>query len=1010
MENFYSAFKKPVFFILMVIVFGGIFFYSRIQTSLFPEITFPKVKIIADGDLLPEEQTLVTITMPLENAIKQVPGMQIIKSTTSRGSCEISAFLSWKTDVITAQLQIESRINQIRNDLPPNTQITVERMNPSILPVMGYSLESNHLSLIELKKLAVYTIKPFLSQVEGVAAVQVLGGKDKEFRILLDKQKMSSLSITPEELESVLSQNGFIRSNGFFNDFNRLYLSVTDASFHQLRDIENIVVRNDSKRIVLLKDIARVKIEKAVQYIKINANGKEGVLINIVKHPEANLITTSDEVLQKVKELQKVLPKDVKIKPYYIQAEFVNQSIHSVKDALWIGLALAIVVALMFLRSFKAGITLLIVVPITLTFTIVMLYAFHYTFNIMTLGALVASIGLIIDDAVVIVEQIHRTHEENPGILPRELVSKAIHYLLPAMIGSSLSTIVIFLPFTLMTGVAGAYFQIMTETMIITLTVSFLVTWLGLPVIYILLSGQRAAWRTDRNREGHALKRQTWVEFFTHRPYISVIFVLLLIGTIFYIYPRLETGFLPDMDEGSIVLDYNTPPGSSLAASDRRVLLVEKFVEQTPEVVAYSRRTGAEMGFFITEPNSGDYLIKLTDKRKRTTDEVIEDIRQRVEARVPGVRVDFGQVIGDMLGDLTTSVQPIEIKIFGTDAQVLQNYSRKIASLIEDIPGLEDVFHGIVIAGPSVNVKTNYVKAAQYGLTPADIQNQMELETEGIVTGYVIEGEYLPNFRIAYHDSTDLDVNRIRNTKIFLHDGSLIPLSRVASIEINHGSAEIHRENLQNLGIVSARLNQVDLGTAIRNIRESINKNITLPEGYYIEYAGEYQEQQQSFKELLTILAVAILLVFSVTLILFREFKASLLLIMISVLGVAGGYVALFVTNTPLNVGSYTGLIMIVGIIGENAIFTYQQYKKSFLESHDAFSAITFAISTRLRPKLMTALCAITAMLPLALGIGAGAQLHQPLAISVIGGFIFALPLLLVVLPSFLRIIAGRNE
>ena len=989
-------------------VTGGIYFYSRIQTSLFPEITFPKVKIIAEGELQPEEQTLVTVTRPLENAIKRVPGLKMIQSSTSRGSSEISAFLDWSTDVITAQLQIESRINQVRDQLPAGLQISVERMNPSILPVMGYSLESDKLSLIELKKLAVFTIKPFLSQVEGVAAVQILGGKDKEYRIILNRQKMSRLSITPAALQDILSQNGFIRSNGFFNDFNRLYLSITDASFHNLEDIKDIVIRNDDKRIILLKDIADIKIEKAVEYVKINANGNEGVLVNISKQPEANLITTSEGVLQKVKDLKNVLPKSVTLKPIYIQAEFVNKSIHSVKDALWIGLALAIVVALMFLRSFKAGITLLIIIPITLAFTIIVLYAFHYTFNIMTLGALVASIGLIIDDAVVIVEQIHRTHEENPGIAPGNLVGKAIKYLLPAMIGSSLSTIVIFLPFTLMTGIAGAYFQIMTQTMIITLTVSFLVTWLGLPVIYLLLSGNKLYNTKDKAVQGHAVKSQPWVGFFTHRPWISIIIIFFLGGMIFYIYPKLETGFLPEMDEGSIVLDYFTPDGSSLYASDKMLQEVDRIVEHTPEVTAYSRRTGAEMGFFVTEPNRGDYLIKLRDNRKRTTEEVIDDIRQRVEKNVPGVRIDFGQVIGDMLGDLMASVQPIQIKIFGNDYSILEENSRKVASLIEKINGVEDVFHGIVIAGPSVDIKPDYTKAAQYGLTPADIQNQMQLETVGIVMGYTIEGEYLPNFRIAYHDSTHVDINQIRKAMIFLPDGKLIPLSRVANISINHGSAEIHRENLQNLGIVTARLNEVDLGTAMQEIQAAIHRNISLPQGYYIEYGGEYQEQQQSFKELLTILIVAILLVFTVTLILFREFRASLILILISVLGVAGGYIALYITNTPLNVGSYTGLIMIVGIIGENAIFTYQQYKKTLLEGKDVYEAITYAISTRLRPKLMTALCAITAMMPLALGIGAGAQLHQPLAISVIGGFIAALPLLLIVLPSLLKLIAGK--
>ena len=638
MKDFYHSFKKPVSFLLVLILMGGGFFYTKIKTSLFPEITFPKIKIIAEGNLQPEEQMMITVTRPLEDAVKRVPGLKMIRSTTSRGSCEISAFMTWKTDIDVAQLQVESRINQVRDQLPAGTQITVEKMNPSILPVIGYSLESDRYSLISLKKLAVYTVKPYLSQVEGVAAVEVLGGKDKEFRVILDRQKMSSLGITPSYLEDVMSKNGIILSNGFFDDYNRLYLSITDASFHDKSDVENIVVRNDEKRIVLLKDISEVKIEKAVEYVKINANGREGVLINIVKQPDANLISTTDSVQKKLSGLKKVLPPGVTISPYYVQAEFVNNSIRSVKDALWIGLALAIVVALLFLRSLKAGASLLIIIPITLALTIVVLHALNYTFNIMTLGALVASIGLIIDDAVVIVEQIHRTHEEHPESTPRELVRKAVHYLFPAMIGSSLSTIVIFLPFILMSGVAGAYFGIMTRTMIITLVVSFLVTWMGLPVVYLLLSRDKAGRNKKGSAEAHGVKKQDWVGIFTHKPYISIAIVLLLAGVIFYVYPRLETGFLPYMDEGSIVLDFNSPPGTSLEGTDKMLQEVDQILYNTPEVVAFSRRTGAQMGFFITEPNRGDYLIKINRKKGETTEEVIEEIRTQVEAKVPGLQ------------------------------------------------------------------------------------------------------------------------------------------------------------------------------------------------------------------------------------------------------------------------------------------------------------------------------------------------------------------------------------
>ena len=1001
-KDFYTAFKKPVTFLLAILLLGGGYFYSKLQVSLFPEVTFPKVKVIADAGLQPADRMMVTVTRPMENAIKQVPGLKMIRSTTSRGSCEISAFLDWKSDVSMSQLQIQSRVNQIRDQLPANISITVEKMTPSILPVIGYSLESKTRSLIDLKYMATYQVKPFLSQVEGVASVAILGGKEKEYRFIPDRQKMSSLGITLATLKSRFEATGFIRSNGFLPDYRRLYLSVTDASMHDKSDVENMVVKNDGNRIILLKDLGQVKIEKATEYIKVNANGKEGVLVNIVKQPGANLVSTTDAVQKKLAQLRKSLPKDVTIKPYYVQANFVNGSIRSVMDAFWIGLVLAIVVALIFLRSAKAGSTILITIPITLGTTLIVLYTLGYTFNIMTLGALVAAMGLIIDDAVVVIEQIHRTHEEHPDVHSRELVGKSIRYLFPAMVGSSLSTIVIFLPFGLMSGVAGAYFHIMTNTMMITLICSFLVTWLGLPVVYLLLSGKPKK-KADKP-EAHVLKQQTWVNFFTHRSYINVLIVVLLLGAIAWVYPRLETGFLPEMDEGSIVLDYNSPPGASLQATNKMLQEVNKIILATPEVKAYSVRTGAQMGFFITEPNRGDYLIELKDHRKKTTEEVINEIRQKVDAKVPGLTTDYGQVIGDMLGDLTTSVQPIVIKIFGNDDQKLQSLSRKTASLVEQVKGTADVFDGIVIAGPSISVVPDYAAMARYGITADNLQYQMKAAVEGNVVGDIFNGNYLSNIRIIDHDSTNVDLDRLQNLKVFMPGGQLIPLSRVAKIKFQSGESEIERENLQNMYGVTARLAGRDLGSVMSDIKATIQSNLVIPQGYHIEYGGAYIQQQQSFKELLTILIIASMLVFGVILFMFREMKAPLIILLISVLGLSGGFMALYLTHTPLNVGSYTGLIMIVGIIGENAIFTYMQFKRAFKETGKVHESITHAISVRLRPNLMTALCAITALAPLALGIGTGAQLHQPLAIAVVGGFIVALPLLLIVLPGLLSL------
>ena len=989
---------------MALVIMGGLFAYGKLQTSLFPEITFPKIKIIADAGLQPVNKMMVTVTKPLEQAIKRVPDLKKIRSITSRGTCEISAYMDWNSNIDLGQQRIESRIAEIRNTLPADVQITVEKMNPSILPVMGYTLESHVRTPIEIRQLALYTVKPFLSQVEGVSEIRIIGGKQKEYWIELNSRKMSSLGITPALLTAAMNETNFIQSNGYLSDYRFLYLTVTDAQVHTKEDIANIVVSNNGRRVVLLRDLATVEVKEAVEYTKINANGRDGLLVSVIKQPNANLVELSAKLEKKIEELKRLMPKDVSVHPYYIQADFVNDSVKGVGDSLWLGLALAMVVAILFLRSVKASAVILFTIPVTLGLTLIVLYSLGFSINIMTLGALAAAIGLIIDDAIVVVEQIHRTHEEYPDEPSLPLVKKAIHYLLPAMVGSSISTIVIFFPFVLMSGVAGSYFKVLTDTMIITLVCSFLVTWIGLPVIYLLLSarGSRKASKA-RAVAAHEPKTQRWVSFFIRRPFIALAIIAALVASVIYIVPRLETGFLPEMDEGSIVLDYASPPGTSLEETDRMLREVEKIVTKVPEVTAYSRRTGTQMGFFITEPNTGDYLIQLKKDRDRTTEDVIEDIRKQVESTQPALRIDFGQVIGDMLGDLMTSVQPIEVKVYGDNQAKLRELSSSIAEAVGAVDGTADVFDGVVIAGPSVSVEPDFSKLAQYGITPANLQYQMQSSLEGNVVGSLLEKEQSSAIRMLYPGSRSLTVTDIGRLQVFLPNGKLKPITELARVDLHPGDAEVQRENLQSMGVITARLEGRDLGSVIAEIQRKIATSVTLPQGYHVEYGGAYEEQQRSFQELLLILIASSLLVFGVILFLFRSFRVALVILLVSVLGISGSYLGLYLTGTPLNVGSYTGLIMIVGIIGENAIFTYLQFRDS-LKTMDADGSVIYAISTRLRPKLMTALGAIIALMPLALGWGTGSELHQPLAIAVIGGFIIALPLLLIVLPSLLRL------
>lgn len=997
MKKLHTNYKFPLLAIGILILIGGFFTYQNLKTGLFPDITFPKIKVIADAGQQPVDKMMATVTIPLENILRRTEGLQYIRSTTSRGSCEISVFLDWNMDINTAKAQIESFINQSQGNILPNTVFSVEKMNPSILPVMGYSLEGEGLSQVDLKKIAKYQIKPYLAATPGVSDIVVIGGKDKEYQIVLKPDVLKSLGISIGTIQNAVVNSNLLQSNGYVTDFNRMYLTLTDNAVDDLGDLQNLVIVNSPNRLIKLQDVASIEVNEAKEYVKILANGKNVPIIAVVKQPNANLIEVNNNIEQKVAELSKTLPKGVVLKPYYKQADFVNTSISSIKDVLWIGLVLALLVVIIFLRSFSASMVVLFTIPVSLSLTLIILDAIGYTFNIMTLGAVAAAIGLMIDDVVIIIEQIHKIREEHPKENIGWCAQEAITHLFPAMIGSSLSTLVIFIPFVLMTGVAGAYFQVMAFSMIIALSASFFVTWLLVPVLSILFTRNKSIERK------HTPKTK-WIHTVLGKPIIGIGFLVICLLVLVIVPSRLPSGFLPEMDEGSIVLDYNSPAGTTLEETDRMLQIVNGILDTQPDVEAYSARLGTQMGFFITEPNSGDYLIKLKNKRSKTTTEVSDEIRQRVEEVLPQLTIDFGQVIGDMLGDLMSSVQPIEVKIFGDDVNVLEELSKKLAVEIETVPGTADVNDGIIVAGPALSIIPNVPVLAQLGLTVADFQLQLQTQIEGTVVSTMIDKEQTVPIRLIYPNAYKKSVADIKNASILLPNGASVPLNNVATIQMEKGVAEINRENQKSMGVITARLNNRDLGSTLKDIQNHITSNFSLPAGYHIEYGGAYQEQQKAFNELMMILISAILLVFIVILFLFRRIKIAFTIVFIAILGVAGCLLSLYLTGTPLNVGSYTGIIMIVGIIGENSIFTYRQYLE-IDQSLSHIEKIEYSIAARLRPKLMTAFAAIMALTPLALGIGAGAQLHQPLAIAVIGGLVFALPLLLVVLPTMLKII-----
>lgn len=1013
-----KQFSKPILFVGILILLGGAYMYTAMQTALFPEVMFPKITLIADNGQQPVDRIMITMTKPLESAVKRVKGVTVVKSSTSRGGCVIEVYFDWKTDIYNAKLQLESRVNEIRALLPAGVTISDEAMNQSVFPVIGYTLESSQFGPIALKDQANLLVRPLFSQVNGISNVIVKGGKAKEFVIIPDAMRMSALGITPALLGTVFNSNNFVLSNGNVADYNRLYLSLTDTRINDAAELGATIIKNNNGRIVHLSDVATVTLQEEQASFLINANGHDAVLIDLVKQQGVNLVDFAKEVQEKATAINKLLPKGMVLKPYYDQSAFVGDSIHSVLKTIYEGLFLAVIVMIVFLRSFRASLVVILTIPVIIAFTIIALYLAGITINIMSLGAIAASIGLVIDDAIVIIEQIYRTHEEQPEKDKYQVIKLAIGSLLPAMIASSLSTIVIHFPFRLMSGLAGSFFRELSDTMQITMACSFLVTWLLLPVLHLFI-GYR------QQHRHHAPMRLNWLTQTFRKPVIALVFLVFAGVTAWLAFGKLETGFLPDLDEGTIVLDYFTPPGTSLQESDRMLRQVEQIILQHPDVESYSRRTGTAMSYRNVPLHEGDYSIQLKKDRRKKTVDVIDDLRRKISATQPALEISFGQRISDLLGDLMSTPSPIEIKIFGDDQATLEKLDRQAESILEKIDGIADIENGLIPDGPSIVFVPDQNQLALYNVSLTDFQAQLSAltgglplgpagpdlnpaqlsATGGLQVGQIQDGEQMRRILLRFNHLNSNSLEKIRQQPVFLPDGSIKPLSAFCTVKVIPGDVERHRENLKANVVLLARLNNRDLGSAIKEIQQRLGAGLALPQGYTIEYGGAYAEQQASFRELLLILIFASLLVFGVLIFLFKEWLVALLILFISIAGISGCVLALYLTGIPLNVSSYTGIIMIVGIIAENAIFTAHQFFSNLKAGGSVDDAINYAIALRIRPKLMTAIGAILALMPLALGIGLGAQMQQPLAVAVIGGFVVALPLLLLVFPSLLRVI-----
>ncbi|MDE3200183.1 MAG: efflux RND transporter permease subunit [Acidobacteriota bacterium] len=1006
---------RTIFFFACVLTVAGSYLALQVPISVFPETNFPRVVIGIDNGVMPVQQMEVTITRPIEDAVNEVQGLRAVRSITSRGSAEVSLFFDWGLDMVRQQQLVDSALSRVEQTLPSTVRIQTHRLTFATFPILGYSLTSDRVPQTKLWEIATYLLKPPLNRVNGVSMVVVQGGQVPEFHIVPNMASMRSSGVTISDLLNTVEASNVIDSPGLYEANHQLYLGLVGAQVHDREALGQLVVKTTTAGApIRIADVAKVEDSVLPVYTTVTANSKPAVLLTISRQPSSNTVAVADAVSTEVQILQKSLPPDVQLKPFYDQSHLVRSSISSVRDAILIGLVLACIILFLFLRDWTSSMIAGLVIPVTVATTILMLWVLGQSFNLMTLGGLAAAIGLVIDDAIVVVENIvmHRDNGETRVVA----VQKALKEITVPLIGSTITPVVVFLPLVAVSGVTGLFFKALAVTMTSALLTSLLLalTWTPGLSFVLLRSHDKSEHNVGKLLEGVLNAHRRVLGWALAKPLWLAAACLILVAGTWLGYRSLGSDLLPEMDEGGFVLDYVMPAGSSLTETNRVLTHVDKILLSMPEVESTSRRTGLQMGLAaVTEANTGDFTVMLKSKRDRSVEEVMADVRAKIKQSEPELDVEFTQVLQDMIGDLSNSPEPVQIKIFSPDEAVLTKLGPQVGRAIEKVPGVVDVQNGIenTISGPATDFRIDPQVAVRSGFTPVEVSQDATTILDGLAaTNPLIANDRPYTIRIRMSKEHRASLSAIENTVFNSSSGHTATLGSLATVEQLPPQNEIRRENLQQMISVTGRLEGSDLGTAMAGVKQAV-ANLHLPPSVRVEYGGTYQEQQKSFHDLLRVLLLALALVFGVLLTEFRNFPAPIAILTSSVLSIAGVIFALLITQITFNVASFMGLIMVIGIVAKNGILLLDADERYRADGYAPQDAMILAAQRRLRPIVMTAIAAVCGMLPLAFALGAGSQMLQPLAIAVIGGLLISMALSLIVTPVvYFYLTKGRHE
>lgn len=1012
--QFATRHSLSIVFICLALCLAGGYAALNISSAVFPRTDFPRVVVLIDNGVMPADEMMATITRPIEEAMKDIPGATTVRSATGRGSAEVNVFFNWKVDMVRSELFVLGRLSQIRATLPPSAETEVYRVTFSNFPIIGVSLTSRARSLTELWEVAQYNLKVRFLRIPDIARVTLTGGRTPEYHLIVDPVRLQAAGLTLAEVNDALERNNLVESTGLHEENHMLYLALVDGRVHSLADIENFPVSAAGGHPVRVRDFARVERGPEPVFNVVTADGQEAVLLNVYSQPDGSTLDIARRLKEELRVLKSELPPDMKLAFFYDQSLLVRSSVASVWEAILFGLLLSVLILYAFLKNWGTTLVATLVIPVTVLITLLSMKMTGMSFNLMTLGGIAAAIGLVIDDAIVVVEAIHTKRLTGLGRL--EAVDGALREIIRPLVGSTLTPVVVFIPLAFLGGITGVFFRALALTMVVSLLTSL--------VLAVTLTPSLAAWLIRARRDEHAasaaeqggrlLRRvigiyEALVRAALKRGWRTMAACAAILGLGIFLYTRLESEFLPPMDEGGFVIDYLTPPGTSLAETHRQLRAAEDIILATPELESFSRRTGAQLGLFITEPNNGDFLLKLKPDRKRSTEEVLADLRHRLNAALPDVIWELPGILGDLIGDLMYAPQPVEVKLFSTDTAFLKRKAPEIAETLGRIKGVVDVFDGLIYTGPAISLRVRSVDARRFGLTAEDITSAVGTAMLGRTASSVLEGDRVVAIRVKADPRRIDRVASLRDLPLRTSGGGLVKLSQVVDVVEEPGQLELRRDDLRQDVAVTARLEGRDMGSAMREIRAALAGDKTIPAGS-IEYGGLFEQQQQSFRNLVIVLLMAVFLVFTVLLLEFGSFAEPAAIVFGAVLAMFGTVLALWLTGTSLNVVSLLGAIIGIGIVAKNGILMLDFVKHLRAEGIPLDEALVRSGRRRLRPVLMTSLAAALGMLPLAYGIGSGADMLRPLAVAVIGALCISVLLSLVATPTAYRLFARSRD